>query len=84
MTRRVVVRHQRWSFMDSGHTPAPSIALMASVVGEAKTIDGDPLGAFDGLSLLRRHSCNRTYFQIQLLDKVTMGKQCTRLISSPS
>lgn len=67
-----------------GNTPAPSIAVICSVGGEAKTVDGDPLGAFNHPLLLARRNLDRTYFRIQLLNTMAMGKQHGGLISSPS
>lgn len=63
-----------WSSITPGNTPAPSIAVICSVGGEAKTVDEDPLGAFNHPLLLARPDLDRTYFQIQLLNIVAMGK----------
>jgi hypothetical protein len=77
------VRQKIWSPIAPGNTPAPSIALMTSAGGEAKTVDGDPFGAFNDQVLLAQRKLNGTYFQVQLPDRVAMRNQRSGLISSP-
>ena len=73
-----------WSSNASGNAPAPSIAVICSVGEEAKTVVEDPLGAFNHPLLLARSNLDRTYFRIQLLNIVAMGKQHSGIISGPS
>ncbi len=73
-----------WSSNAYGNTPAPSIAVICSVGGEAKTIDEDPLGAFNHPLLLAQPNLDRTYFRIQLLNIVALGKQHSGIITGPS